>query len=95
MKEALYIVPSILFVLWLVLVFTDFMKMKEVRKIDGLKDCGNYYAVKREAKLNPGTNLETIFLDLKKYRNRKLALWFFSLIASVIALITIGVLTAN
>ena len=80
---------------WAWMIYTDMIKMKVTRKIKGLENCRNLRDIKIVAQKNPNSEYEKIHLDLRRYRNRKLAIWFISLIISIIALIVGGIISAR
>ncbi len=93
MKIALNIVPAILFTLWIIIIIRDVKKMKEIRRIKGFENSGNYYDVKRKVLNDPTYQNLEILSKLKSFRKKTLLFSFLSLILAVIVLFTVGILT--
>jgi hypothetical protein len=71
---------------------SDIGKMRGARQIKGLDNCNNLLDVKRVIQKHPRSEYERIYSDLKRYRNRKLAIWFDSFILNVLVLVKVGIM---
>jgi hypothetical protein len=95
MRIALYIVPGLLFILWVILFLDDFRKLRELHQMTGLNHIRSLSQFKQHLDPMSDEKLKKIYRDLVKHRNKKFLIWILSCVIAVIILVLVGVATAK